>query len=561
MSGARTKQNCDYLVVGAGAAGCAVAARLSEDPQVRVTLIEAGGRDRNPLFHIPGLGFLVSRDRKYNWWFETEPSAGMDGRKMIWLQGKVLGGSSSINGLIYTRGHSRHYDLWRQMGCEGWSFDDVLPYFRKSEANVRGASHWHGGTGAMPVRPANPRLPICDAFLAAFAESGFPILDDLNCDCIDGFGYYDVNISRGRRISAATAYLLPARARGNLALLTGTQALRVVIENGRATGVEVLHRGRTEILRAECEVILCGGGIKSPHLLMLSGIGPADELARHDIPVVVDAPRVGQNLQNHPSYALQYACSAPVTAYRYFNPAVAARTGIDYLLRRQGGLGESLVMAGGFFRTDPSLELADVQVVMTGALMAKPSSNSFRIRDMLPREHGFSVTLYQGTPYSRGEIRLASADPLTPPRIFPNYLGDPRDIEVLVKAVSRARDVLRGTAIARYISREVQPGDSVTTPAELAAAIRRTIGSSYHQSGACAMGGDPATAVDPQLRVRGVERLRVADASIIPVLPTTALHAPVLMIGEKAAALISEDRRRPHRREDATATLHLERQS
>lgn len=530
--------DCDYLVIGAGASGCAVAARLSENPDNRVVLIEAGGPDRHPFFHIPAVGFVVSSMQRYTWNFVTDPISGLGGRRQIWLGGKVLGGSSSINGMVYTRGHSQDYDLWRQMGCTGWSFADVLPYFKRAEAHLHGEDAWHGGSGAMPIRPAQPDLPIYEAFLRAACDAGFPVLDDLNRDTIEGFGYYDVNIHHGRRISSARAYLGPARQWPNLRIMTNTEAKRLVLRDGGIAAAEVHYQGKAATIRAERETVLCAGAIKTSQLLLLSGIGPADDLRATGIEVVVDAPEVGRNLQNHVLYRTRYACSQPVTAYRYVKPRVAVHSALRYLLGRRGFLGESIAAAGGFFRTDPHLETPDAQVVLIAAPLEKKTRANQGPWEMLPKSEGFALTIYQGSPYSRGHVTLRSADPGEHPRVAPNYFEDPRDMDVLVAAVERMREMVSGPAMRDLISREIEPGTAVRTRAELAARIRENAFTAYHQCGTCRMGSDATAVVDPQLRVRGVSGLRVADTSIIPCLPNATLHAPAIMIGEKAAAMI-----------------------
>lgn len=543
MSG-RTKRHpaanrFDYIVVGAGAAGCVIAARLSEDPDVSVLLLEAGGSNRNPIYHVPGLGFLASSNTRSNWGFVTEKMPELNDRQQVWLQGKLLGGSSSINGMIYTRGHSREYDLWAQMGCRGWSFDDVLPFFRKSEANQRGADEWHGGDGPVKIRQSSPRLPIYRAFLDAAAARGFPTLDDLNRDTVDGFGFYDVNISGGRRQSAAATYLHATRHRKNLTTWTGAEARRLLIEDGSVEGVELARDGDIRQAWATREVIVSCGAIKSPQLLMLSGIGPAEHLAEMGISVLVDAPNVGANLQNHASYRLQYACSEPVTAFSDASAKGAATALLSYGVGRSGGLAESIFGVGGFFRTRSELEIPDIQVVMCAALLPRaPVGKQFW--KMLPKEQGFALIVYQGTPYSRGTVRLASSDPAAPPRIAPGYLSDPRDLEVLVAGVQRVREICRDPILARVIQSEIQPGAGVTTDAELVADIRQNVATSYHQCGTCRMGSRPSDVLDPELRVRGVGKLRVADTSIMPFLPNAALHGPTLMIGEKAASMIMQ---------------------
>ncbi len=531
--------SCDYLVVGSGAAGSVVAARLSEDPDVSVMLLEAGERNNSLLLRIPGLGFAAANHPRFNWGFRADPIPEMEGRELVWLQGRVLGGSSSINGMIYARGHPREYDVWRQMGCAGWAFDDLLPYFRRSEANERGDGPWHGGSGPVKVRPARPGLPICDAFLEAAAEDGFPVLDDLNTDAGEGFAFYDINAGNGRRMSSATAYLEPVAGRSNLDIQTGAVALRVVVERGRASGVEALIGGRHVSISVRREVVLSAGAIKTPQLLMLSGIGPADTLAALSIPVVHDAPNVGRNLQNHACYRLQYLCNAPVSASRYLRPHSAVAAALRYALFRTGPLAETYAVAGGYFRTDPALEVPDAQVVLLSALgPARTGGAAFRIRDLLPDRHGFGLTVYQGSPLSRGAVSLRSADPLDRPRIEAGYFSDRRDMEVLLKAVKRMRGMMKRPAMAKYIDRELLPGEAISDDRSLEADIRRNGATAYHQCGTCAMGPGDDSVVDSGLRVRGVEGLRIADASIIPRIPNAALHAPVLMIGEKAATLI-----------------------
>jgi len=531
----------DYIVVGAGASGSVVAARLSEDADCTVLLVEAGGSDASPYLRLPGFGFAAAAMARFNWNFVSEPVAALNGRRLTLYQGKVLGGSSSINGMIYTRGHSSEYDRWKAMGCEGWGAADVLPYFLKSEANFRGASKWHGADGPIRLRRSEPGLPICDAFLDAAEAAGYPIVGDLNSDPTQGMGWYDVNIDRGFRVSAARAYLGPAGGRRNFTLMLNTLARRIIFEGDRAVGLELQRGTGTQVVRARREVILCAGAIKSPHLLMLSGIGPAQQLSDAGIDVVVDSPRVGANLQNHPCYRPYFTCNAPVTARSHVSLMGAARAGLAWMGSRSGPLAESFASAGGFFCSDPALEQADMQVVL---LSAMPPQGARSILGMLPREQGFGMTIYQGSPSSRGQVRLASADPLAAPVLDLRYFDDPSDLEQLATGVERMLDVVRRPQIARYVDRWVSPGDNIRTRAELVEVIRREAATSHHQSGTCAMGPGDAV-VDMQLQVRGVKGLRVADASIIPRLPNAALHAPVLMIGERAADIIRRQVRLP----------------
>ena len=533
------RKHCDFLVIGSGAAGSVVAARLSENPDHQVVLLEAGGNNNSLMLTLPGLGFAVANNPRFNWNFESEPTPSMDNRKLSWLQGKVLGGSSSINGMIYTHGHSKEYDFWRQMGCEGWASRDVLPYFKKIESNERGESKWHGGSGPIKVRQAQPNLPICDAFLQAAQDDGFPILNDMNTDVVDGFGFYDINSGDGIRMSAAKSYLNPLAGRSNLKIYTNAYVLKINIEGNRACGVEYSLNGHKEIINVDREIIVSAGAIKSPQLLMLSGIGPEDELNKHNIPIKVLSPNVGKALQNHVCYRPQYLCSEPVSASKHLKPWNALKAGFEYAINRTGPLAESYAVAGGFFRTDPTLETPDAQVVLLSALgPTKAGGAGFKIRDLIPKDHGFGLTIYQGSPFSQGSITLRSANPMDQPKINSGYFSDPRDMEVLKKAVKRMRNMMHQPAIQRYITNEIIPGDHVASDSELEQEIRKNGATAYHQCGSCAMGPNADSVLDPQLRVRGVSGLRVADASVIPRIPNAALHAPSLMIGEKASAMI-----------------------
>jgi choline dehydrogenase len=534
-------QRWDYVVIGAGAAGCVIAGRLSQTmPDARIALIEAGGERLGLTTKVPGTAFIASSFARRNWNFETEPVPALNGRTLRWFQGRILGGSSSINGMLYLRGHSLEYDQWAQRGCHGWSFEHVLPYFKKAETNTRGASEWHGNAGPITVKPSRLDLPICDAFLAAAGEAGFEVVDDLNADVAEGFGRIDTNIANGRRASTALAYVRPARARGNLELLSEAIAARIVIESGRARGVEILRRGVRETVWAEREVILSGGTVNSPQLLMLSGIGPADHLSILGIPVALDAPEVGRNLQNHPFYALRYACSQPVTAYKYLNPRAAIGIGLRYALTGGGSLGESYVAIGGYMRSDPALAVSDTIVVMIPALVTR-SGVGFRLADLFPERHGFTVMVGSGRPLSRGHILLRSADPTAHPRIFPEYFSEPEDLRGLARSVRRMRDMLRGPAVRDLIEAELTPGAIDNDQVSIEGDIRARAGTFFHPSGSCRMGSDPTAVVDPRLRVNGIQGLRVADASIMPAALNACTHAPTIMIGEKAAAMIAED--------------------
>jgi choline dehydrogenase len=539
--GSASTRGWDYVVIGAGAAGCVVAGRLSQTmPEARVVLIEAGGARLGLTTKVPGTAFIASTSARRNWNFETEPVPALNGRRLSWFQGRILGGSGSINGMLYLRGHSLEYDQWAQLGCHGWSFEHVLPYFKKAETNSRGANEWHGDSGPITVKQSRLELPICEAFLAAAGESGFPLVDDLNADTVEGFGRIDTNIADGRRASTAVAYVHPARQRGNLELLSDTIAARLVIEGNRVRGVEIVKNGLRETIWAEREIILCGGTVNSPQLLMLSGIGPVDHLAHLDIPVVVDAPEVGRNLQNHPSYALRFACSQPVTAYKYLNPRAALGIGLRYAITHRGSLAESYVATGGYMRSDPALAVSDTIVVMIPALVAR-GGVGFRLGDLFPERHGFTVMVGSGRPLSRGHILLRSSDPAAHPRIFPEYFSEPEDLRALARSVRRMRDMMREAAIRDLIETELAPGPIANDQAAIEEDIRARAATYFHPSGTCRMGNDPTAVVDPRLRVIGLEGLRVADASIMPAALNACTHAPTIMIGEKAAAMITED--------------------
>jgi choline dehydrogenase len=530
----------DYVVIGAGAAGCVVAGRLSQMlPDTRIALIEAGRERLGLTTRVPGIAFIASTFPRQNWNYQTEPVPALNGRRLSWFQGRIFGGSSSINGMLYLRGHSLEYDQWAQRGCQGWSFDQVMPYFKKTETNSRGADEWHGDNGPIVVKQSRLDLPICDAFLAAAGEAGYPVVDDLNADVAEGFGRIDTNIANGRRASTAMAFAQSGMKRGNLDLLSEAVAARIVIEGGRAKGVEIIRQGKRETVWAEREIILCGGTVNSPQLLMLSGIGPAAHLAGLGIRAVLDAPEVGRNLQNHPAYSLRYACSQPVTAYKYLNPRAAIGMGMRYALTGGGSLAESYVATGGYMRSDPSLAVSDTIVVMVPALVTRRADIGFRLRDMFPERHGFTVMVGSGRPLSRGHILLRNSDPTTHPLIFPEYFSEPEDLHALARSVQRMREMMRGSAIRHLIEEELAPGPIANDQASIEADIRARCATYFHPSGTCRMGPEPTAVVDPQLRVNGIEGLRVVDASIMPAALNSCTHAPTIMIGEKGAALIA----------------------
>ncbi len=523
----------DVVVVGAGSAGCVIAARLSEDPSCRVVLLEAGGGDRHFWVHVPiGYGRTIA-DPRVNWCYSTEPEPHLGGRRLFWPRGKLLGGSSSINGLIYIRGQREDFDQWRQMGNAGWSYDDVLPYFRRAEDQVRGADEWHGTGGPLAVDDLRERHPICEAFIAGAVADGIPRNDDFNGATQEGVGYYQLTARRGRRCSAAVGYLRPARARPNLRIVTRAHAKRILFDGRRACGV--VYRGpdgASVTVRARREVVLCGGAVNSPQLLMLSGIGPAAHLREMGIDVLQDLPGVGENLQDHYKASIALRCRLPITVNDMFASRLRmARYGAEYLLRRTGPLTIAAGQVGVFARTRPELATPDVQfhfIIFSADDMAKG----------LHTFPGFTLNVCQLRPESRGAVRLHSADPLAAPAIHPNYLATETDRRTMVAGMLLGRRLLARPEMAPYVAAEHAPGEAVRTEAEMLDYIRATGGTIYHPTGTCRMGPDPMAVVDAGLRVRGVDGLMVADASVMPTVVSGNTNAASIMIGEKAADLL-----------------------
>ncbi len=529
----------DYIVTGAGSAGAVVAARLSENGRHSVLLLEAGPPDRNPWIHIP-LGFARTFvDPRVNWKFESEPQPQFNGRRIYAPRGKTLGGTSSINGMVYMRGHPRDYDGWRQMGCTGWDWDSVLPFFRKAQNQARGASEFHGTGGPLEVSDQPETSPLAEALIAAAEQAGIPHNPDFNGATQEGAGYYQTTTGNRRRWSTARAYLAPARGRPNLTIRTRCQATRVLIEAGRAVGVEYHSPRGRETARARREVIVSGGAYGSPQLLQLSGLGPAEHLQAMGIAVLHDMPAVGAGLHDHFGIYLMWRCTRPVTMNDLENswPRKIAAA-IRYGLTRGGPMAANGIRAGLFTRSDPRLERPDLQINLL------EWSTLERSRDrVVPHPFpGFTLGPVHLSPDGRGTVRLASPDPLAPPAISFGFLGSEYDMRAMVAGARLARDLVAQPAFRPLVAEEIFPGPGHATDADLERFVRAAGVSNHHPAGSCAMGPPGSrSVVDPRLRVHGVAGLRVADASIMPAVVAGNTNAPSIMIGEKAAAMILED--------------------
>lgn len=527
----------DYLIIGAGSAGCVMANRLSEDPAAAVTVLEAGGWDWDPLIHIPfGYGKMLA-DRRNDWGLNTEPVAGLDGRRLPCERGKVVGGSSSTNAMVYVRGHRDDYARWAAAGLSGWSYADALPYFRRAESWGGEANEYRGSGGLLATCASSYADPLVEAGLDAAASAGFPMTDDYNGAQQEGFARLQTTIGNGRRASAAVAYLRPALKRRNLTLKTRVTVTRLLLENGRAVGAEFLAGGRLRRIRARREVVLCAGAIKTPQVLMLSGIGAPDELRRHGIPVAIDLPGVGTNLQDHVQAGFEYDRVAPGPFQKALRlDRIGAAMAQAYFL----GTGFATDLPSGwtaFLRTRLASAAPDVQLLFRATpLVAEPYLPPFRPAFT----DGFACRAVLLRPESRGRIALASAHPLAPPRIAQAFLDTDKDGAVLREGVKLIRELARQPPFAAFVAREREPGPAVMGDADLDAHIRSTAGTVRHPLGTCRMGGDaePDAVLDPQLRVRGVGNLRVVDASAMPDLTGGNINAVVIMLAEVAADLV-----------------------
>lgn len=521
----------DYVIVGAGVAGCVLANRLTADPGITVLLLEAGGRDNSPLIAAPGGLLPIMMAGRYAWRYMSAPQRHLDDRMLYLPRGKVLGGGSSINGMVYDRGFHSDYDRWAQAGNRGWSFAELLPYFRKLEDYTPAANRWHGKGGPITITRASHDHPFARAFAAAGQEAGYPLNDDLNGATREGVGAVDLTIDRGRRASAARAYLRPAMARRNLTVLTNAVSRKLLIEDKRATGVVYRVGGVDHIATARREMLLTAGAINSPQLLMLSGIGPAGALSTLGIETVCDLPGVGQNLQDHLAVTVKYRSTKPWSMLRYLNPLHGAVALGQYLLLRRGPLADPGMSAACFVKSNPALDEPDIKMLLVMALYSDNGQS-------LTPSHGFSAHINVARPEARGSVTLASADPDVPPVIDQNYLGNEKDRIAAREGVRIARRIFGQPAFDDVRGEELSPGVHVQSDEDIDAFIRAHAEADYHSVGTARMGSDPMAVVDAELRVHGIDGLRVVDASVMPHLPGGNTAIPVTMIAEKAADMI-----------------------
>ncbi|MBY6004993.1 choline dehydrogenase [Salipiger bermudensis] len=522
----------EYVIVGAGSAGCAMAYRLAEAGK-RVLVIEHGGSDAGPLIQMPGALSYPMNMKRYDWGFQSEPEPHLGGRRLATPRGKVIGGSSSINGMIYVRGHARDFDHWRDQGADGWGYADVLPYYQRQE-NWHDGGHggdpaWRGSDGPLHVSRGRRDNPLTQAFVEAGQQAGYPVTADYNGQQQEGFGPYDMTVWQGERFSAAKAYLRPALKRENCDLVRAF-ARRVVIEEGRAVGVEVERGGKIEVIRAEAEVILAASSLNSPKLLMLSGIGPAAHLAEHGIDVVADRAGVGQNLQDHLELYIQAAASQPVSLYKYWNLLGKAYVGARWLFTKTGPGATNQFESAGFIRSEAGVDYPDIQYHFLPIAVRYDGQ-------VAAEGHGFQAHVGPMRSPSRGEVTLRSADPKDPPRILFNYMAHEKDWSDFRKCIRLTREIFAQDAFKPYYKHEIQPGADVQSDDELDDFIRQHVESAYHPCGTARIGraDDPMAVVDPETRVIGVDGLRLADSSIFPRITNGNLNAPSIMVGEKAS--------------------------
>lgn len=531
-----TEENFDYIVVGAGTAGCLVAARLSENPQNRVLLIEAGGKDSWHWIHIPVGYFKTMHNPRTDWCFKTEPDPGLVGRSIKWPRGKVLGGSSSINGMLYLRGQHQDYDDWAALGNPGWSWRDVLPHFKRHQDQERGADELHGTGGEVAISNIRVTRDLCDAYIEAAQELGIPANNDFNGPSQEGAGYFQLFSKNGWRCSSAVAFLRPTKNRKNLKVVTNALAHKVIFDGKRASGVEYSVGNQTFTAKSSAEIVLSAGAIGSPHLLQLSGVGPGDLLNKHNVDMVSDVAGVGGNLHDHLQIRAVYKSTRPTLNNEVNNPFRKMLIGLEYIMKRSGPMSMGASQLGIFCKSDPTLDRPDIQFHIQPLSADSPGEG-------LHRFAGFTSSVCQLRPESRGSITMKSANPRDYPAIDPNYLATEVDKRVAVAGMKVSRNLVNTSKLSSFVEEELRPGLAVATDAELLEHARKTAETIYHPVGTCKMGpdSDAGAVVDARLRVRGVEGLRVADASIMPIISSGNTAAPAFMIGEKCAAMVLED--------------------
>lgn len=523
----------DFVIVGAGSAGCVLANRLSEDGAHSVLVLEAGPMDRNLMLHIPAAVYKVFKDPKFNWNYVGEAEPHACNRSIEMPRGKVVGGSSSINSMVYMRGHPLDFDRWASdFDLPKWSYDQCLPYFKAGENSDRGADDWRGGSGPLNTTKGRLETPLFDAFLEAGSQSEHGYSEDLNGYRPEGLSRFDSTTRNGRRCSAAVAHLRPALKRKNCAVVTGALVQKVVIEDGRATAVDYVHRGKRHRVEAAREVILAGGAINSPQLLMLSGIGPADHLRKHGIEVQLDLPGVGQNLQEHPTVIVKYACTKPMAIHRALNPVNQLMAGVQWILTRRGPAASVFWEAGGLIRSSNKMDYPDIEIHFG------PAGFNFLDGGGISLDQAFSVHVDQSRPSSVGHIELRSADPSEKPKMFFNYLETEDDRLRFVQGIRRTREIIAQPAFDAYRGAEIYPGPDVKTDADILKYIEANVTTDYHPSCSCRMGTDADAVVDEELRVHGIKGLRVVDASVMPRITSANLNAPIQMIAARAADFI-----------------------
>lgn len=523
-------EHYDFIIVGAGSAGCVLADRLSADGKNRVLMLEYGGSDRSVFIQMPSALSIPMNTRKYNWQYESEPEPHLNGRRMHTPRGKGLGGSSSINGLVYVRGNPLDFELWQEQGAQGWGYANVLPYFKRAERRDEGGDSYRGDDGPLDTRYGPMRNPLYQAWIDAAAQAGYPITSDINGEQQEGFGRMDMTVRDGARCSAAKAYLRPAMKRANLTVVTHAMAEQIVMEGRKAVGIRYQRAGQTHVAYASREVILSGGPINSPQLLMLSGIGPSEELRRHGIEIVADRPGVGANLQDHLEFYFQVACKQPVSLYPYMNWFAKGLIGAQWLLTRKGLGATNHFESCGFIRSRAGIKYPDIQYHFF------PLAVRYDGKSMV-EGHGFQAHVSPMRSKSRGSITLRSADAMDKPVIRFNYMSHPDDWTEMRAGVRLTREIFAQPAFDPFRGEEIAPGADILTDDEIDAFIREKIESGYHPCGTCKIGAadDPMAVVDSELRVIGVDGLRVVDSSVMPSITTGNLNAPTIMIGEKGA--------------------------